>query len=138
MKLSTLLFIAMTLAASTVWAEDMVVIVNPKNETKLTREIVASFYMGDAKAWPGGLPVKLLDLPEDSSGRTAFDKLIVGKSVQQLKDIWMKNTMAGKADPPKQMDNDAEVKKAVAASRYAMGYIKASSVDESVRVAFQP
>jgi len=137
MKLSTVLFIAITFIAGVTQAEDIVVIINPKNEAKLSKELVMSYYMGDAKAWTGGVPVRLLDLPPDSSTRAAFDKLALGKSTQQMKDIWMKNATSGKAEPPKEMDSDAEVKKAVASSRMAMGYIKASSVDDTVKVALQ-
>jgi len=137
MKLSTALFVLITSIAGVAQAEDIVVINNPKNEAKLSKELVMSYYMGDAKAWTGGIPVRLLDLPSDSPTRAAFDKVVLGKSTQQMKDIWMKNATSGKAEPPKEMDDDAEMKKAVASSRMAIGYIKASSVDDTVKVALQ-
>jgi len=137
MKLSTALLVVITLMAGVAQAEGIVVIVNPKNEAKLNKDLVASYYIGDAKAWTGGVPIRLLDLPMDSAVRATFDKLVLGKSTQQMKDIWMKNAMMGKAEPPKELASDADVKKAVAESRMSMGYIKASSVDDSVRVALE-
>jgi len=115
-------------------AEEYAVIINPGNTATLSKDLVTSYYMGDIKAWAGGLPVKLLGLPADNAVRSAFDKNVLGKTAMQMKDLWMKNTMAGKADPPKEMDSDVEVKKAVASSRYAMGYIKAANVDDTVKV----
>jgi len=137
MKLSTALLVVITLMAGVAQAEGIVVIVNPKNEAKLNKDLVASYYIGDAKAWTGGVPIRLLDLPMDSAVRATFDKLVLGKTTQQMKDIWMKNAMMGKAEPPKELASDADVKKAVAESRMSMGYIKASSVDDSVRVALE-
>jgi ABC-type phosphate transport system substrate-binding protein len=137
MKFLTTLFAVVMLASGMAYAEDIVVIINPKNEAKLSKELVASYYMGDAKAWTGGIPIKLLDQPIDSSIRISFDKAVLGKTTHQMKELWMKNAMMGKAEPPQEVDNDAEVKKSVASSRLAMGYIKASSVDDTVKVAIK-
>jgi hypothetical protein len=40
---------------------------------------------------------------------------------------------SGKALPPKQMGSDDEMKKFVASNKGAIGYIKASSLDDSVK-----
>jgi len=134
MNIAKILFVFTMLLGGVAAAEEYAVIVNPGNEAKLSKDLVMSYYMGDIKAWTGGLPVRLLDLPSDSPVRSAFDKNVLGKSQQQMKDLWMKNAMAGKADPPKEMESVADVKKAVASSRYAMGYIKAVDVDDTVKV----
>jgi len=134
MNVSKVLFVLAMLVGSVVSAEEYAVIVNPGNAAMLSKDLVSSYYMGDIKAWTGGLPVRLLDLPLDSAVRVAFDKNVLGKSTQQMKDLWMKNAMSGKADPPKEMSSDADVKSAVASSRYAMGYIKAANVDDTVKV----
>jgi hypothetical protein len=48
--------------------------------------------------------------------------------------MWAQQVFSGKGLPPKVIDGDAEVKKAVAAQGNAIGYIKPSSVDDSVKV----
>jgi len=127
--------IAGVIVAGPALAGDLVVIVNPANPAVLTKELVVSYYLGESKSWSGGVPVKLLELSSDSPTRAAFDKEVLGKSAQQLKDIWAQNSLSGKAIPPKDVASDEEMKKAVSSSRIAIGYIKASSVDDTVKVA---
>jgi ABC-type phosphate transport system substrate-binding protein len=138
MKTSTsglwVLIVGMILARPAL-AGDMVVIVNPANPAILTKELVVSFYLGESKSWSGGVPVKLLELSPDNPTRATFDSAVLRKSTQQLKDIWSQNSLSGKAIPPRELPSDEEVKKAVSASKIAIGYIKASSVDDTVKVA---
>lgn len=127
--------IAGLMVAGRALAGDVVVIINPANPAVLTKELVVSYYLGESKSWSGGVPVKLLELPADSPTRAAFEKEVLGKSTQQLKDLWSQNALSGKAIPPKDVTSDEEMKKAVSSSRIAIGYIKASSVDGTVKVA---
>jgi ABC-type phosphate transport system substrate-binding protein len=127
--------IAGALLAVPALADDIVVIVNPTNPAILSKRLVVSYYLGEAKSWSGGVPIKLLELSPDNSTRAAFDKDVLGKSAQQLKDIWSQNSLSGKAIPPRELASDEAVKKAVSSSKIAIGYIKASSVDDTVKVA---
>jgi ABC-type phosphate transport system substrate-binding protein len=127
--------IANAIVAVPALAGDMVVIVNPANPVVLSKSLVVSYYLGESKSWIGGVPIKLLELSPDNPTRVAFDKDVLGKSTQQLKDIWSQNSLSGKAIAPRVLTSDEEVKKAVSASKIAIGYIKASSVDDTVRVA---
>jgi ABC-type phosphate transport system substrate-binding protein len=133
-----LILAALLFGSTTVLADQIVVIVNPENPAKLSKEAVAAYYVGDSKSWIGGLPVKMYDLPAGNAERAEFDKSIVGKSEKALKDVWAQNTLSGKSIAPKEVGSDDEVKKAVSSSKLAIGYIKASSVDSSVKVAFTP
>jgi ABC-type phosphate transport system substrate-binding protein len=127
--------IAGAILAGPALAGDIAVIVNPANPAILTKGLVVSYYLGESKSWSGGVPVKLLELPPDNPARVAFDKDVLGRSAQQLKDLWSQNSLSGKAIPPKELASDEEVKKAVSSSKIAIGYIKASSVDDTVKVA---
>jgi ABC-type phosphate transport system substrate-binding protein len=130
-----LLAAAATLAISgSAWAADVVVIVSKDNDVPIGKELVTSFYLGEAKMWPGARPLVLLDQPAESPQRVAFDKDYLGKSVRQVKDLWTQLATAGKATPPREVPSDEDVKKAVSQNRYAIGYISAKSVDDTVKV----
>jgi ABC-type phosphate transport system substrate-binding protein len=130
-----LLAAAATLAISgSAWAGDIVVIVNKANDIPVSKELVTSFYLGEAKMWPGARPILLLDQPAESAQRAAFDKEVLGKTVRQVKDLWSQLAMSGKSSPPKEVASDDEVKKLVSEGRYAIGYINAKSVDDTVKV----
>lgn len=122
-------------AAGLACANDVVVIGNKDNAaTDVDKAFVAKAFTGDARSWPGGGAMVLIDQAEDSAARTAFYGKVVGKSAGNVKAMWAQLVFSGKAVPPKVIDGDAEVKKAVAANKNAIGYISAGAVDDSVKV----
>lgn len=131
-KLITLL--ALLCCAAGAQAGDVVVIVNKANDNAVDKALVAKIYIGESKVWSNGGTINALDLPEDNPARAAFDNDIVGKSPSSLKSLWTQNVFTGKAVPPKSAASDDDVKKAVAANKNAIGYIKASSADDTVKV----
>jgi len=115
-------------------ADDIVVIVNKDNLNKVDREFVIRVYTGSIRGWPDGSPVFALDQPEDSEARQLFATTILGKSVANLRAIWSQNIFTGRGMPPKVTSPDSEMKTLVATNRNAIGYIRASQLDASVRV----
>ena len=53
-----------------------------------------------------------------------------------MKAAWSRLVFSGKATPPKEMANSADMKKFVAGNPDAIGYIEKSAVDSSVKVVF--
>jgi ABC-type phosphate transport system substrate-binding protein len=130
----TILLVSLILSViATAAAGDPVLIVNPANNQAIDRHWVAKVYLGEIKSWPGGGAVTVYDLPEDSELRGRFSKEILGRSIANMKALWAQFTFSGKAVPPRQLATDEAVKKAVAADKYALGYIDSASVDDSVR-----
>ena len=117
-----------------VWAGNVVVIVNKDNDHAVDKSLVTKIYSGQVKAWGNGDKILPLDLPENNPERASFSSDIVGKSVTSLKFAWAQMMFAGTAVPPKELQSDADVKKYVNDNMNAIGYIKASSVDDSVKV----
>lgn len=116
------------------WAADVVVIVNKANGNTVDKALVVKIYTGETKNWPEGGPVFAIDQGEDNPIRADFNQSILGKSNGNMKALWAHNIFAGKGLPPKIVDPDAEVKKIVNTNKNAIGYIKSSSVDDSIKV----
>jgi len=117
-----------------VWAGDVVVIVNKENTNAIDKVLVAKIYTGEAGYWPNGGSIFAVDQSEANSIRANFYSSMLGKSPSNMKALWAQKIFSGQALPPKVVDTDAEVKKVVSANKNAIGYIKASSVDDSVKV----
>jgi ABC-type phosphate transport system substrate-binding protein len=128
------LLLGMSLACCPAWAGDVVVIGNKANANTVDKALVAKLYSGETKSWPSGDGAVLYDQPEDSPVRADFSTDFVGKSPANLKAIWSRLVFSGRALPPKVVDGDAAVKQAVAANPNAIGYVRAASVDASVKV----
>ena len=122
---------ALTLPA---WAGDIVVIVNKNNNNAMDKAFVAKIYTGEAKNFPDGGPVFALDQDENNPVRADFYSSMLGKNVSNMKALWAQNIFSGKGLPPKVVNPDNEVKKVVGTNKNAIGYIKASSVDDTVKV----
>lgn len=132
----TLTMVAIALAGAFVcaYAGDVVVIVNKGNDSAVDKATVVKIYSGEAKTWSNGDAVAAFDLPEDNPSRAAFAGEVMGKNLSNMKALWAQNVFTGKAVPPKKLGTDEEVKKSVAATKGAIGYIKASSADDTVKV----
>jgi ABC-type phosphate transport system substrate-binding protein len=122
------------LLAAPAMAGDIVVIVNKANANSIDKNLIVKVYSGETKSWAGGGAITSFDLPDSNAERGAFAEQVMGRTTGNMKSLWAQNVFTGKAVPPKVVDSDEAVKKAVAANPGAIGYIKSSSVDDSVKV----
>jgi len=112
-------------------AAEVVVVVNAKAaESSLTKDLVSLFFLGKSTAMA---PV---DQAESAPARAEFYKKVTDKDPSQIKALWSKLVFTGKATMPKEVGDNAGVKKAVAADPKAIGYIDKSAVDASVKVVY--
>ena len=136
-QLLTCLLSAATLSALSTLAraaDDLVVIVHKDNPHIVDRAYVARIYTGATKGWPDGSPVFPLDQTDNSEIREQFYVTIVGRSLATMRAVWAQNIFSGKGLPPKIAAPDAEMRRIVASNLHAIGYIRASAVDDCVNV----
>lgn len=124
----TAIQLAMLLGAVTgAQAGDIVLIGNPA-ASPMTKEQVADVFLGKNQAFT---PV---DQVESAPIRAEFYKRTTGRDLAQVKSTWSRLVFSGKGQPPKELADNAAVKKAVAADPKAVGYVDKSAVDGSVKV----
>jgi ABC-type phosphate transport system substrate-binding protein len=114
--------------------EKVVVIINKDNPNSIDLTYVAKIYSGGIKTWPDGSPVFALDQPEESDARATFSQQVLNRSVANMRAIWSQNIFTGKGLPPKVVSPDQEMKRIISTNRHAVGYVRLSQVDASVRV----
>src|SRR4051812_14500973 len=108
---------------------ELVIVVNPQNPaTRMFPSQAAQFFLG------GSVLFTPIEQAESSAIRAEFYKKVLEKEPAQVQAIWSKLTFTGKAKPPKEYKSSAEVKKAVAETLNAIGYIEKSAVDDSIKV----
>lgn len=121
-----------TLAA----AEDIVVVVNPKNSSAaLTADQVEGIFLGKTTSLPGGGTAAPVD-QADGPVKDAFYQKAAAKDAAQVKAVWSRLVFSGKGTPPKAVGSSADVKKFVAGNPNGIGYIEKSAADTSVKVVF--
>ena len=127
--------IAFCTCASLAAAEEIVVIVNPRNATvSVTADQVAQIFLGKTTALAGGGNASPVDQAAGSPLRDDFYQKAAGKTSAQVKAIWSRLVFSGRGAPPKALGASADVKKLVASDPNAIGYIEKSQVDASVKV----
>ncbi|MRX07862.1 hypothetical protein GJ697_08470 [Pseudoduganella sp. FT25W] len=128
-KLISALMLSALAAAALPASAEIVVIVSKQNPaTRMFSEQASQFFLGKSNLFT---PV---DQADGSAIRNEFYKKVADKDAAQVKALWSKLVFTGKATPPKEYPNSADVKKAVAADPKAIGYIDKSAVDDTVKV----
>jgi len=130
-----LLLVGLHTLPGAAWAEDILVIVNPRCAvTTLTPSQVSDLYMGRVRSLPNGSPAFVIESGRHSSLREQFFKQINGMSIKQVNAYWARLQFSGQVLPPPSLDGDKEVITMVRNNVCAIGYIDASQADDSVRV----
>lgn len=127
-----LMLVGLGLSAS-VWAGNVVVIVNKDNHNNISKQLVIKIYKGEAKLWGTGGAIEALSLPESSPETDDFCNEILGKKLIHMKLLWSQMMFSGQGVPPREVASDEDVKKTVSNNVNAIGFIKASSLDDSVK-----
>ncbi|MFC4161522.1 hypothetical protein [Chitinimonas lacunae] len=123
---------------STMASAEVVVVVSAQNKAAaMSAAQVSQIFLGKVKRFPEGGAVVPVDQPEGSPMRDAFYNRFVGKNADQMKAYWSKSIFTGAGQPPKEVPNDAEVKRRLATDPTAIGYVDKSSVDQSVRIVLE-
>jgi ABC-type phosphate transport system substrate-binding protein len=136
-KILMLLCCVIVLTANASFASDkLVVIVNKENTNTVDLALIKKIYLGNASRWPSGAVVTAYNQGDESPITAAFANKVIGKSVGAIRDAWAQSIFTGKAMPPKVNSSDEGVKKQVSRSKNAIGYISASSLDDSVKAVY--
>lgn len=129
------IFLVSGLFMANVAGAQVVVIVNPKSTTaQMTADQVSAIFLGKTRALPGGGVAQPVDLSESAPERDQFYLKVTGKTASQVKAIWSRLVFSGKASRLRELGTAADVKRFVATTPNAIGYIEKSAVDASVRV----
>jgi ABC-type phosphate transport system substrate-binding protein len=128
---------ALTAVAGTAAAE-VVAVVSARNPvTTLSRNQVADIFLGRTTRFPDGSAAVPIDQLESSAARDEFYFKFADKSPAQIKAYWSKIIFTGRGQPPREASGGLNVKKLVADTPNAIGYIEQGMVDSSVRVLLQ-
>ncbi|NYZ61829.1 phosphate ABC transporter substrate-binding protein [Luteimonas deserti] len=132
------LLVALSCSALAAHADVVVVMSARSDVAALTPAQVSQIFLAKSSALPGGGRAVAIDQAEGAAVRDAFYTKVTSRDAAQLRSYWSQLMFTGKAQRPKQVAGDAAVKREVAATAGAIGYIDAASVDASVKVVLRP
>jgi PBP superfamily domain len=114
-------------------AQELVVIVHPERSDAITLDQLAQIYLKKRRHWRGGEGIVPVNREAESREREAFARQVFSETAQQLSVYWNRQYFLGVL-PPATLASDRAVLAFVAREQRAIGYVRASEVDASVRV----
>ncbi|WP_287652920.1 substrate-binding domain-containing protein [Accumulibacter sp.] len=84
--------------------------------------------------WPADTPVKVFVLKDDSPEHATFSKTVLQVFPHQLRMAWDRQVFSGQGQYPEQLGSTQEMLSRIASTPGAIGYVKASEVNQNVRV----
>lgn len=132
------LSLAVSMSAMSASADVVVVVSTKSAVTRLTVEQITRIFLGKTDAFPNGGNAVPVDQTEGNTIRDEFYSKVAKKSPSQVTAYWARIIFTGDGQPPKSLQGNVAVKKAVADNPHAIGYIDKSTVDSSVRVILEP
>jgi ABC-type phosphate transport system substrate-binding protein len=120
---------------SSAGGEVIAVIVNKQNPSNsLGQNDLRPIFQTTKKSWDFGQDVIPINLLEDSPLRTDFDQAVLGLDPERVARYWTDRKVRGGARPPVRVPTTGAVLKAVAAKPGAIGYVRLSEVNGTVKV----
>jgi ABC-type phosphate transport system substrate-binding protein len=114
-------------------AEDLVVIVHARRPAALAPADLARIYLRQRRYWSDGERIIPVNRDAGSGERRLFDGRVLGGDADRLLAYWNQQYFRGVL-PPATLASDEAVRRFVASEPRAIGYVRASVVNDSVRV----
>lgn len=115
---------------------EVAIIVHPSNESSFDESVISRIYTGKEKSFSNGNKIIPISQESSSAATEQFNSKLLNKTSSQLKAYWSKLIFTGKGTPPKELENDSEVIKMVAANPDTIGFVSSSAVSDNVKVVF--
>ncbi len=112
-----------------------VLVANPDVPLRaIERSRARAYFFLRLHEWPDGTPVRLFVLDDRAPLHRRFSKEVLGVLPQSLRRTWDRMLFAGLAQPPERVGSIEEMRRRVATTPGALGYLPKGETDESVRV----
>lgn len=131
----TLLGLATCLCLLPVRAE-VYIVTHKDGPDHFNKAELIELFMGKSATLPNGQRALPLDHPENSPLREEFYYKLTGKSPAQVRAYWAKLSFTGKGTPPRMAPSGSDIRKMVANTPGAIGYVSKADLDPSVKVVF--
>lgn len=133
MRLFILFIVVAWLFAGAALAQIIVVSGANSAVTALTRSHAEQLYLGRAQSLPDGVAVRLADLPAGPL-RDQFYLQLTGKNPSQIRAHWSRMVFTGRALPPQEAADVAQVRAWLAGNPNLIAYLPASEADARLKV----
>jgi len=121
-----------SLAAAAPVMGQVSVIANSSVQSAVTQAQITEIFAGALRAWPTGAKIYVADQSETEVGRSFYDT-VMRRPTSVVRMQWIQLILSGQAVAPRRMQSDEAVIEFVRRTPGAVGYVRSSSLDGSVK-----
>ena len=115
--------------------QEFVIVVNRANPVKtLPLAELRRIFMKQSRMWPHAEPMVPVDWDSTAEVRQAFSKQVLNRSVREMAEYWVQQSMTQGIAPPSTQRSARAVLRFVASVPGAISYVPAGDVDDTVNV----
>ena len=112
-----------------------VIVVNTANPVKTVTVVeLRRMFMKQSRMWPHAEPVVPVDWDATSDIRQEFSQQVLNRSVREMADFWVQQSMTQGLNPPSTQRSAKAVLRFVASVPGAVSYVRPADVDDTVKV----
>lgn len=120
-----------------VFAGSLSVVVHPDVKVEeMTKNEVRDIFLGRVRSLPNGEDIEPVFLSKNENYYKQFAKLVLNRSLVQLKAIWSRLIFTGEATPPEKVDSSVGVRDLIMDDMLYIGFMLSEDVDASVKVVY--
>jgi ABC-type phosphate transport system substrate-binding protein len=123
--------LAMVLTLPTAWADPILIINKNVSGEKVDAAMVKAIFLGKKVSWDGAGRVVLACLKSGPVAEEIY-KIHAGMNSSSFNNHWRRLSMTGGGTAPKLFDKEDELRKFVAETPGALGFLDSASADASV------
>lgn len=102
--------------------------------TQLQRNAIRAIFGMRLRVWPDGTPIRVFVMEDESPVHARFLKEKLHLFPHQLRRAWDRLIYTGTGQAPTIVRSEAEMRRRVASTRGAIGYLRQQTIDDSVQV----
>jgi len=126
--------VALLLSAVSALAEPVLVAHPLVSVNQLTVNTTRLMFSMQLDQWPDGNRVRVFVLPDDSAIHRAFSKDQLSLYPRQLRRVWDRQLYSGTGQVPETVGSETEMRRKIATTPGAVGYLPSAMIDETVNV----
>lgn len=127
-------FVLLLLCASPIWADQAVVAHPSVTAAEVSLNTTRLIFSMQLSQWPDGMPVRVFVLPDDNEYHRAFSKNLLSLYPRQLRRVWDRQLYSGTGQAPETVADESEMRRRVASTPGAIGYLSSEMIDDTVHV----
>ncbi|MEM7351700.1 MAG: hypothetical protein AAF657_12965 [Acidobacteriota bacterium] len=89
----------------------------------ISKKRVSQLLLREVSRWEGGLSAQPVDQESHSAVRNSFSRQVHGRSVESIKNYWLRQIFSGNGEPPPEMADDNAVIAFVKSHPGGIGYV---------------